>query len=630
MKRYFVLVFAAVFLSFGACGDGGEDPYGPWGPGGPGGPGTSLPKETNLPELDGIPSSFNMDRWLFYVSTHEDGPGLHAYHPSTEEIKLIDSEYDYTNVAFLHTLPLGEILPNGSVKKYRAGGVMYARQVMQDLNGHPFPRHQYRYVSSDPTTGPTSTAISSTLSSPGSGLTGLFSFDLNALTGSSFLQTTGDNLRFDVGMDEHTPAMEAPEGAVLISTIGGDLHTHAYWLYVDKNDALVFYDRDFQTALPVIDAETNAPITGVSQQSQVINWANYDQLLVGIVFKPTDQENTDDSQNGIGYMITAPSTDHPTPTAQRVVNDQGNALQFAPTLFGGIARPSDSLMYGRDGVIVFASGNDLFSMLDQAGTGQDDASTNGVNLTRIDGNKWSRLNIQGEDLGIDIGGWDFSGIMTLSNMLIPVSGHGTFWAPNGVPELIEVNGADPSQWKRTALSDKLPEPESTPTTESANGWVYYNHDTSGGGAIAYHVPSKEIIHLPRAQWVGASSNGDGGSVGAVSRIGLSEIFVRTKDNQLGAVAADAPNQGIVILGALPSTVEEVNFAGIGAGSHRLVGLKHKNDSYEVIAVDTSRKGSLKHLLNSPAVDWEGFEREVFGEVMTRTIQAGYTRPADLY
>jgi len=631
MKRYFILVFAALLMAFGACGDGrNDDPYGPWGPGGPGGPGGSsrLPKETKLQELDGIPSSFDMDRWLFYVSAHKDAPGLYGYRPSTDEIKLVDAEYDYRMIPFLQTLRLGTVHPNGTVTDFRAGGVMYARYHGKVMNGVELPEHHYHYVSSDAAAGATPVRISSTSSTPGAGLIGLLSFDLGDLTKSSFLQAMGDPLRFDVGMDSSTPAKEAPKGKVLMSTISDDLHTHAYWLYVDKDGALVFYDREFQNKLPVIDADTNQPITGVAETSQHIAWANYDKLLAGIVFKTNDN---DDYQNGIGYMITAPSDANPTPTAQRVVNDKGDPLVFGASLLGGLATPQDALTYARDGVIVFASGDDLFSMIGGAGSSDGSVSVKGVKLTRIEGNRWSLLNLRSEDLGIDFGGIDFSGLMMLSNMLIPVEGYGAFWAPNGKPELIEVKGADPSQWKRTALPDNLPEPEHTPTTESANGWIYYNHDYAGGGAIAYHVPSKEIVHLPKAEWVGASSNGKGASIGSLSRIQLSEVFVRTKDNQLGAVAADAPNQGIVILGPLPSSLKEINFAGIGAGPHRLIGIKHQNESYEIIAVDTARKGSLKRLMSSPAVDWEGFPREIYeGHIMTTTIQAGHTRPADLY
>lgn len=620
MARYFALIFASFFLVFGACGDKGDDPYNPYNPNFPGN--SKLPKETKLPELSGIPSSFTMERHLFYISTQKNGPGLYAYNPQDGTKTLAAPDLEIERVLFAHMLPLGTANADGTVSDYRAGGVMYATLEIEDLNGFDNPQHQYNYIAGDGPNALTPHKVSSSLVFPGSGQTGLFSYDLADLRGSSFLQTMGENIRFDMGMDSVTPAINAPEGKPLMSTLSDDLHTHAYWLYIDENNDLVVYNRDFSTKTLVVDAETGSAVGGLDDYaSQHITYITYDSVLVGLVF-----DDADDDAAGIGYIVTMPTADKPTPTAKKVVNNKGEPLLFPPALFGGIARPDDNLMYSRNNAIVYASGSDFFGMLVPGNEAK------GVNMTRIENGTWSNLKITSDELDdFSVGGINFNDILTIPPMLIPVSGHGTFWAPGGVPELIEPTDKDPSTWKRTSLADILPEPENTPTTESVNGWVYYNHDTAGGGAIAYHVPSKKVIHLPKAQWVGASTDGTSKSIGAVARINISDIFLITKNKELAAVPAESPDQGIVILGKLPDTFDDLVFRGIGTGPHRLVGIKHKDNSYEVVAVDTQNKNSLHRLMDAPVKDWEKATGTLpNGEEMTVTIQGALTRPIDLY
>lgn len=622
MTRYFALIFASFFLVFGACGDGDGDPYNPNDPNFPGS--SKLPEETKLPELDGIPSSFTMERHLFYVSSQESAPGLYAYNPLNKSTTLVAPDLDLERVPFAHMLPLGKISANETISEYRAGGVMYATLEIEDMEGFELPHHQYNYIAGDGPDALTPHKVSSTLVTPGSGLTGLFSYDLADLRDSSFLQTMGENTRFDMGMDSGTPAIDAPEGKPLWSTLSDDLHTHAYWLYIDENDDLVVYDRDFSNKTTVVDSATGDPIGGLNAfLSQPITAIGYDSSLFGLAFD--DDSDDDDRPNGVAYVVTMPSDANPTPTAKKVVNKAGEPLLFPSGLLGGLMIPGDNLLYSRDGVIVYGGGSDLFGMLLPGGV------TKGVNLTRIENGEWSNLNITSGDLeDFVIGGINLSDILMLPPMLIPVSGHGAFWAPGGAPELIEPTDKDPSTWKRTSLADILPEPEDTPTAESVNGWIYYNHARAGGGAIAYHVPSKKVVHLPKARWVGASTDGTSKSIGAVDRLNISDVFLITKNKELAAVPAESPDQGIVILGKLPDTFDELAFRGMGTGPHRLVNIKHKDNSYEVVAVDTQTKNSLHHVMDAPAKNWEKVIGKIMDTEMTTTIRADHTRPIDLY
>lgn len=628
----FVAFFAALCI---ACpSDDKNDKYSekPWET-----PANNLP-ETKLPARDGIPSNNTMDRLLYFVSSHEDGPGLYAYRPSDPDAGAIyvDPDLELVRSPFVHVIPRGVMDADGNISEYRAGGVMYATETIE-LIGAPgqeqeFPYHQYHYASSDPNADQPRYQISNTTVFPGAGLSGLFSYDLSDLRGSSFLQTGSDPVRFDLGMGADTAPLEAPKGKVMMSTIGDDLHTHNQWLYINEDDELVFYTRDFDNVVPVIDVDTSQPITGLAQNSSFISHISHNVILVGLAFQ-TEDENDSSFSGGEAYRIHAPDADHTNGRAERIENADGEPLKFKASLFGGLMVPSDQLLFVRNNTIWFAGGDGLESMLTPGESGNDGSvDLSGVTLTRIEGAQWSRLLVRDEELeGFNFGGIDFAGMGTLPGMLIPIDGHGAFWAPNGHPELIEANSSNPDQWKRTSLADTLPEPEDTPITESVNGWIYYNHDVGRrGGAIAYHVPSKEVIHLPGARWVGASGNGTGIGAGSASRVQMSEIFVQTKDGVLGAVEANAPDKGIVALGQLPDTFKTVSVRGPGLGPHRLIGIEHEDERFEVIAVDTTTKNSLKHLMSSPAEDWEVVIGNIIDEQITGTIQAGYTAPVNFY
>lgn len=600
MHRYVALIFVCVALGLSACGDGGDQD--PWkNPNDPNFPGVpKLPDATELKFLDGLPSDITLDRYLYYISTQEDGPGLYAYRPSTDDITYVDPEVDLYTLPFVHMLPQGKIHADNRVSEYRAGGVMYAT-IGEDPDYANIMQHEYHYVSSDPDDGATPHRISSTQSHASAGMEGLFSYDLEDLKLTSFLQGLTDGLRFDLGMDANTPAIEAPKGRVLMSSVADDLHTHAYWLYIKDNGDLVFYDRDFQNSYPVVDADSGDPLTDVRQPTQYIEAVGRDGFLVGISFEIDDPEDEEEAREktGAAYIITAPEDGESEGHAKRVLNAENATLRFSPTLGGiGLMRPSEQLMYTREDAIIFAAGDDIFSIL---GSSDED----GVLLTRVDvDGTWSRLVITEDIEGAEFGGINFGSLMGLPDLLIPLEGNKAFWAPGNEPEIIEITGKNPDNWKRTALDPMLPSPESTRIPKSANGWVYYQHTTVKPGAIAYNTQSDAIIHLPETEWVGASTNGNADSVGTVSQFDITEVFALTGDNQLIAVNAANPDAGMVVLGELPSSTKEVAFRGLGMAPRRLARVEHDNNSYEVIAVDTTKAGSLKHLHDTPVTTWE--------------------------
>lgn len=626
MKALYTILVALFAVTLTACPS--DDPKDEWGMN----PNTPKLPDSNLDERDGIASANTMDRLLYFVSAHEDGPGLYAYRPaeSKTDTIYIDPDLDLSTAPFIHMIPRGVLNADSSVTNYRAGGVMYAIASPVELTEEITQNHhQYTYVSSDPSTQGERYQISKTTVMPGLVNNALFSYDLTDLTGTSFLQAGSQPLRFDLSMGPDDEALEAPEGKVLMSYIDDELQSHTQWLFIDEDDALVFYDEDFTEKSPVIDVGTGDPITNVARNTSFVSHISYNEILVGIAIK---DEDSSDFQDAFAYRVVPPDADNPQGRATRIENADGDPLIFKASLFGGLMTPSEKLLFVRDNTLIFGSGDGLNSML--GGAPNEDGSPNieGVALTRIEGDEWSYLSVKDEELdGFDFGGINLGAMGSLPDMLIPVEGHGVFWAPLGVPELIEPNSNDPEQWTRTSLADVLPEPEDTPITESVNGWIYYNHTaTSRGGAVAYHVPTQKLIHLAGAKWIGASGDGTGVGADSVSRLQASEIFVQTKDNLLAAVEADAPEKGFVPLGTLPADTEEVSISGRGLGPHRLIGLEREDDRFEVIAVDTTQRDSLVHLMETPAEDWEMEMGEMFGEVMTTTIQAAHTAPVRLY
>lgn len=99
MKRFLPFASLACFALVAGCGDG-TDPTNPNNPN---------PSDVpSLPERDGLPSTGNASRLLYYISTHEDAPGLYAVQPSepTAAPTYIDPEINLVR-PFFHTVHAG-------------------------------------------------------------------------------------------------------------------------------------------------------------------------------------------------------------------------------------------------------------------------------------------------------------------------------------------------------------------------------------------------------------------------------------------------------------------------------------------------------------------------------------------
>lgn len=587
MKRWLSLASVACFSLFAACNsndDGGDYP-----------PGTKPPEATKIPERDGIPSTTAADRLLYYVSTHEDAPGLYAYHPASgdQPPAYIDPEMNVVT-PFHHALHSGTLDPDGSIRNFHIGGVFYLTYYDDDdlLDLPDTYAGLAHIVATDTTqlqTSPTQVTNETTAANYIQSVGGLFSFNLHDIHRSSFLTYSANGpIRYDMDMAATEAALALPEGRALLSYLGESGPQHEHWLYTNEDHELVFFNRDFTASTAVIDEDTNAPVVNVSEWSLAVGALSAaDQLVV------LADQNQSESEGLVGtlYRISRPTDAYPGGSAKKLRNADGDVLEFGVGPFVlGRSVPREPQLYVRNNAAYFADGPSMFN----------DTWTS---LTRADRDSWTSFSHKQAliDEGVSIG------MSMMQSMLPPifiyVDGHGTFWAPGRVPELIEPSDSEGQSWKRTKVN--VPVPEKTTIFSSANGWIYYDYEgPTHDGALAYHVPSKETLTFPRATWIGASSNGNSHTISSVSATELSEVFLLLQDRRLVALEAGAPSKGMVILGTLPSTTEALQLFGAGRGPHRLLQLIHEDDSAEVLYVDTRSKGSLKHLMPAAASEWK--------------------------
>lgn len=593
----------------------------------PGNPGT----ETKLPALDGIPSTNQADRLLYFINTDKDAPGLYAFRPSTPDTpaNYVDPELNVIT-PFAHAVHRGKLNSDGSIEDFHAGGVFYNSYSSDSTSATEFAEGHSLLVSALPSQlnepirqVSNATEGAALLDSTG----GLFSFNLHALEDSSFFFYGFDSpqmLHFD--MDETTAPIAVEEGRILWSMLGSDSPAHEHFIFVKEDQgALVTYDRDFATSFPVIDEDTQLPITGVSELSTYIGALNLNDGLFVLGFSA---DNDGDGLPGTLYRYSRPTTEQPGGTAKQLKNDAGETAVFALGIsILGRAVPTEPLLYAHDNQAYFADGPSMFN-------------STWTTFTHADRNSWRSFDHKKSliDEGKDI---TMGGLLTestgalmysfLPSVFIPVGEHGTFWAPGRVPELMKATAqGNPQEWERTSLGGKLPNVASTPIINSANGWVFYNYDDKGDGAIAYHVPSKKVLQFPNASWIGSSVTGKSlDATGSAAHAELSEVFLLHSDRRLVALEAAHPDKGTVLLGTLPSTTESVTIS-VGQGPHRLLRLQHEDAiGTEVLYVDTQRKGSLQHLMDHPAQDWKrSYHVELGGQTidMSRDVFSRYTQP----
>ncbi|MEP4548178.1 MAG: hypothetical protein ABJ000_18495 [Saccharospirillum sp.] len=249
----------------------------------------------------------------------------------------------------------------------------------------------------------------------------------------------------------------------------------------------------------------------------------------------------------------------------QVLNGADEPLIFPTGVAGAPFMPADRHM-ARKGNVLF------FGIANASGLGQQD-------LYRIEGDNWSLFAEQEDSLGF------YTGFI--------IAGDGRVAASVGS----QVVSWDTTGNDRQVLDDSTTTFAGimTDVLGSRSGWIYYNRadHTGQDHAVAMKMDGSDSLEIPDAQWFGASSTGKGDSISNMTE--LSEVFL-WRDGYIGAVIATNPGLGLVILGDLDSTPDNVLMRGMAPGPHRLIEvLPAGEDEGRVYYVNTRVPNSLQAL-----------------------------------
>ncbi len=247
----------------------------------------------------------------------------------------------------------------------------------------------------------------------------------------------------------------------------------------------------------------------------------------------------------------------------QVLNEANEPLLFPTGATGFPIMPADRHL-AREGNVLF------FGIASGSGLGQQD-------LYRVEGDSWSLLAEQENSLGF------YTGFI--------IAGEGRVAASVGS----EVVSWDAAGNDRKVLDDSTTTFAGimTDVLGSRNGWIYYNRadHTGQDHAVAMKMDGSDSLEIADAQWFGASSTGKGDSVSNMTE--LSEVFL-WRDGYIGAVIASNPGLGLVVLGDLGSTPDNVLMRGMAPGPHRLIEvLPAGEDEGRVYYINTRIPNSLQ-------------------------------------
>lgn len=250
----------------------------------------------------------------------------------------------------------------------------------------------------------------------------------------------------------------------------------------------------------------------------------------------------------------------------QVLNSEGDPLVL-PTGIAGpmlpaerhITREEDTLYFGVTGM----------------------AQTAPQNLYRVEGDLWSLLSGNEENLGYA------TGFVTADEgrVAASVGNQVVSWAADGSDR--QVLDSSDATWLAIR----------TEVHGSRDGWLFYNRvgNTGQDHAVAMKIDGSDSIEIPGGQWVGASITGEGTAISNMTE--LSEVFL-WHGKHIAAVSASTPEAGAVLLGSLDTTPEEVTMYGLAPGPHRLIQVHTSADDSAVYYVNTRAQGSLRKALTA--------------------------------
>lgn len=262
-----------------------------------------------------------------------------------------------------------------------------------------------------------------------------------------------------------------------------------------------------------------------------------------------------------------------------VLNESDEPLVFRLGVAGGPLIPADRHVAQQGNVLFFGA------------TGA--AETGPQDLFRVEGASWSFLAEQEENLGY------YTGFVIASEgrVAASVGNKVVSWNEDGTDRL-ELDESD-AAWLGIM----------TEVIGSRKGWIYYNRADATGedNAVAMKIDGTDSAVIPGAQWFGASITGRGPSINELDEL-HAVYFWRGRD--IGAVDAGYPKAGVVSLGKLDATPDNVVMYGKAPGPHRLIQVyPNGSDEGRVYYTNTREANSLQAMTVGDPI---GHQRPVDG------------------
>lgn len=262
-----------------------------------------------------------------------------------------------------------------------------------------------------------------------------------------------------------------------------------------------------------------------------------------------------------------------------VLNESDEPLVFPLGVAGGPLIPADRHVAQQGNVLYFGA------------TGA--AETGPQDLFRVEGASWSFLAEQEENLGY------YTGFVIASDgrVAASVGNKVVSWNEDGTDRL-ELDESD-AAWLGIM----------TEVIGSRNGWIFYNRaDITGeDNAVAMKIDGTDSAVIPGAQWFGASITGRGPSVNELDELHAVYFWC---DRDIGAVDAGYPAAGVLSLGKLDATPDNVVMYGKAPGPHRLIQVyPNGSDEGRVYYTNTREANSLQAMTVGDPI---GHQRPVDG------------------
>lgn len=558
-------------LALTACGGGG----------GGSGNGDTYNGGFTPPSVSGLgPGADNQDL-LFFTSAVNDNRRLFAVDPAFPEDPPADLNIAINNASFTHSrnfFPIQQADWDASaqtISDFHIDRVLFFNKIAFEGDG-------VFTVSTEAGTGTTLTPERITsLDSLSLETRAQFTYSLENADQTALIYKESDDWKqILLGDDDTTdPLIFASNLIPVFGSWDPQTAQSDGWLVVDSNDGtLKMVDMNLQLVSGEV-TYNGSPVTGIKEnESGMFTWATSVQQ-VGSTFSDGSRflaiafDYIQDEGLEAELWHYTPGNPGEPGTAKPLHDSEGETITFSPGIFsfGAPSVPGQGQMVVVEDAIFFIQTEGLFAFESK--------------LFRADANGWSEIDLDGASIDFLIAADDRVGWIRddelvsrdqLGNNEIVVDA-----------ENLDISAGQYGQ----SLEGEI--------RGSRDGWVFYNRTETNqqddqAFAVAAKLDGSDIVAIPNARWIGASSSGQGSADVTIDALELGEVFLLRNDTELAAVSAANPAAGMVTLGTLPSGATNATLFGLAPGPHRLlqVEIDGEPNTYEVIYVNTDQENSL--------------------------------------